>query len=684
MAQDVNSKTEKEIYFEDKVTLIDSSWIKSAFMVNRFDVVNANRINLYFSKADGKYTDSSIGGGIAINPKPQYTRYADPRRKGRGAGREDVSTSNINSNIGMGRYYSDAHDDTAQLLTMTFGVPEFQSMFSFFSRAIDYPSSVKVNQGRTPYLYYGAKFISTTAVFISFPLLSVAIYLGGFMKELVLGASDTRYYTMKPDMMSYWDTVNSLVTYMAVERGIVIPMLMPPKDDTKIGIPVTIDSESLDELRKLAPNIITNNNYINVYAIATKAHRKILNVFKSETEALLKKNTMSKEEFNATVNSEVSDPVVDSNMFENDQKTIMKLDSYHDVPTEEQDTAEVAASSTDPKNINMQGEDGRIDKLPSENDRSYLKDMVEYFETTVKSGGSHAIFRVEYLGSTTDSFSNSLKDIPAKEVLNGLGTRARDIRFSLSGGNVLGDAIDSVRQAATDVITGTLDGLTFGLSNVLIGLLGGGYMEMPQMWADSSANLAKHDYKIVLTSPYGNPISQLMNIDIPLAMILAGALPRQIGKSAYSSPMLCSAFLRGYQDMDLGMITDVSITRGVTNLSHTETGRVLSLEVSFTVTDFSSIVAAPVTSGIFGSFNLSLDDTKPINKFLNTLAGRSFYSSTYLKPRAMMRISRAAMDLQGYTPSARIGLMGAESIIGRVGMAFVKDINLINLEGQNK
>src|SRR5690606_182455 len=106
-------------------TVLDRDWMKRSFMVSdAYLDEKVDRQNRYLSSADLKFTDTRLGRNIGVNSRPQFTRYSDIRRKGRVASRTDVSTISTNGNFGMGRYYSEAIDDTAQTIYMRFGVPE--------------------------------------------------------------------------------------------------------------------------------------------------------------------------------------------------------------------------------------------------------------------------------------------------------------------------------------------------------------------------------------------------------------------------------------------------------------------------------------------------------------------------------------------------------------------------------
>jgi hypothetical protein len=99
-------------------------------------------------------------------------------------------------------------------------------------------------------------------------------------------------------------------------------------------------------------------------------------------------------------------------------------------------------------------------------------------------------------------------------------------------------------------------------------------------------------------SPYGNPVSQIINLYIPLAMLLAGALPLAKGRQSYTPPFICEVYDRGRCQSPLAIIDSLSVTRGTGNLGFTNEGRALGIDVTFTVADLSSLVYLPISQGL--------------------------------------------------------------------------------------
>lgn len=292
--------------------------------------------------------------------------------------------------------------------------------------------------------------------------------------------------------------------------------------------------------------------------------------------------------------------------------------------------------------------------------KNYFSQTATTFDSAVRDGGAYAIFNVDYQGSVSESFSNSVSDIQSSGLTKSIAQGARDIRFNLGGG-LLATGVGQVVDAVKNFAMAGLEKVSFGLSNVVASILGGGYADLPKKWDDSDFSFPQLTYTMTLVSPYGNPISQMQNIYIPLAMILAGALPLQAGKSSYTSPFLCSVFNKGVQDVRLGMITSVNITRGVTNLPFSRTKRMLSCEVSFTVTDLSTRLVAPINSSPWKTlFSLNWDDDTPTGIYLATLASRDLFTNKYMASRTKLKIARLAMAFSQAVSPASAGFRAGQ------------------------
>jgi len=289
------------------------------------------------------------------------------------------------------------------------------------------------------------------------------------------------------------------------------------------------------------------------------------------------------------------------------------------------------------------------------------------FDASLRGGGAYAVFGVDYTGSVSESISSTTSAIETGGMVKNLSKKAKDVKFNLAGGNILPGA-DIIANGVKDLAAGALDSVTFGLSSVIQTLTGGGYINIPDKWHDSSVKLAEHTFKMKLISPYGNTFSQLQNIYIPLSMILAGALPISVGKSSYTSPFLCSLFGRGIQNTKLGIITSVSITRGTSNLGFNKSRRPLAIDVSFTVTDLSPVLNVPIPKGVFAEvFSASFEDNSPMARYVAVLGGRNILDERYSTRKIALRTSRRLMSYSQLFSGSKLGMMAGSTLENVLG-----------------
>lgn len=679
---------DKNIANQNGFSVLDKDWAAIRFMVpdSALEEIDAN--NRYWSSAYDKFTDTSMGGNIGVNVRPQFTPYCDIHIPGRRSTTTSVTVNDRKGNFGMGRYYSEAIDDNEQTIFFEFGVPKFNSMFDFFTRAVDYRDSVLANTGRKPYGYEAGKLVGNVVMLAAFPLITIAIWGLKTAVHLIAGNQAFDYYYLEPTMHTYWATVNTLVTQLSTEIGILVPELMD-KDTyaNKIGANIKLNRTDMKDLQKLLPGIIGDDNYIDVFAIATKAQAmantqmiKDYERYKDDKSTAsdfvgyvkTKKTILEKDAAGSTVADTLNTSVMFSKYLE---KTVKKKDSYYnDADPETKPTSKEKIAGDPVANNKKKLNKEYFQKQPDgtyntdKETTNSLKKFATALDSTVRDGSLHAVFRVEYTGSVTESFQNNIGEIEANGKMKSLAKGARDLKFSMSGGNVVGDVVKEAGGVIKDVVMGGLDSVTYGLTNVIQTMTGGGYIDIPKKWDDSSISLPQITYTAKLISPYGNPYSRLQNIYIPLCMLLAGTLPLSTGKSSYTSPFLCSLTSRGLQTIKKGMITSLTVTRGTSNLGFDQNRNALAIDVSFTVTDFSNIMAAPVNSSIFDTvFNTPFDDTSPISNYLSVVGSRSLLANKYLMPKVKLRYSRWKMAVdQAISPSS-MGMRVGESLNGILG-----------------
>jgi len=268
---------------------------------------------------------------------------------------------------------------------------------------------------------------------------------------------------------------------------------------------------------------------------------------------------------------------------------------------------------------------------------------------------------LSYTGSVSESFSNSVGTIGTMDTINSVASTARNMKFNLSGGNIAGETVKDILSAGKNVLSGALDSVTFGLSNVIQTLTGNSFVDIPKKWESSDMSLPSITYTMQLRRTYNTPLSAIRDELIPFAMMLNAVLPMATGRASHTSPYLCELFCKGVQHIKLGMVTSVTMTRATGNLGFDKLKRPLGIDISFTVTDLSTIMTAPVNNSIFDIFNVAMEDDTPLNRYLSVVASRDLLTSKYMIPKAKLRASRLLMQFdQAISPHAwgmRTGLV---------------------------
>jgi len=691
-----NSESEAKL---DDVTIIDRLWVKSRFMVADDSLKKTDRLTRYASSADSKFTDTTLGGNISINAKPQFTSYCDIRPRNL-LNRNNTSLyGSSNLGIGMGRYYSEAIDDNQHVIFMQFGVPKFNSLTDFFFRAIDYETSVIANTGRSTIAYTIGKIVGGGIMLAAFPLMTLVIWGLKLGAKLLAGHGSFNYYYMEPTMHTYWSTVNQLVSSIAIELGILIPYLTDSKasqeratNKTKVGVPFKISKEQLDQYRNLLPGLINDNNYIDVFAIATRAQTLVNRRNLAELK-ILEDPTLNLNDYNTgVINKKLSDlTFLDrANLFltfEQYIKATVKGGVFGNKGNEAP-PAKASLSNTDGKKTLTPAEKAKLIKDAKDASKrftrdkkgyvnikgdpkrdSYMRKFTSAVDSTVRQGGAFLALSIDYKGSVTETFSNSVGRIDTGEKAKALARKSKNLKFDFAGGNIAGN-MDEVLGYVQQLAAGALDSVSFGLSSVLQTAFGNAYIDLPKKWDDSSAYFPTQTYTVKLISPYGNALSQLQNIYIPLSMILAGTLPLNTGGSSYTSPFLCSVFNKSVQNLKLGMITSCSITRGTSNLGFDKKRRPLAIDVSFTITDFSTMVTSPLNTSIFSDlFSINLDDDTPIGRYITVLGSRDLMTNIYKTQKLKINMSRLSAKANQLVSPSSYGMAAGsvlESALGGV------------------
>lgn len=603
--------------------LKDTEWLRRTFMVPIKEATHEYDIKEVLNGAAFKYTDTTPGGSFAINPPPQFTAFADRPvigklvPKGRYGGE-------------MGRYYSEALDDNGTYVHMRFGVPQFNSLGNFFMNAYSHEASLLARTGRGSSAFYSAG--KTLGFVITLPF--QPIVWANKVYRFLAGKPASRYYYLKPAMPLYWNAVASMVNAIGVNMGQIGRAMSEGESQLRTD-EEKWDGGSMGKYHELLPEVYREDGGIDVYAMATRAQR--MAHIHHERMGNLLSEAGSLEQLGQSIRRYRDEEMPEATGRSLEEATA----SYHAAQANTSAGYLDKSKPEDPSAMNTNEENA----IGNEFEEIAEPTLMDYMEAEGEDGAAFVTFRVNNPGPVSETFSNETEESELSSKINSMSASARSTRFTFAegnlGGNFVADAIQGIAGAVTKFVQGVGDGL--GISGLNI-LAGAAYIDIPKVWSGSTANLPTAEYTIELRSPYGNPMSRLQNLYIPLAMILAGALPLATGKQSYTSPFLCELYSKGRNQTRLGMIESLSITRGVGNLGFNQNKEPLGIDVTFSVIDLSSVMAMPVNTDIkLGEIGANLvgnfDDDNTYTDYMAVLGGLGLVDQIY--PLNKLAIRRA-------------------------------------------
>lgn len=656
----------------------DSDWVRQAFLVPFSAQQDIDQRNRSFSTNRFKFGNTQLGGSLAINPPAQFTPNADPRVPGLFIQLDsDGNPITPNPDHGSyGRYYGEVIEENSRIISMRFGVPTFNSLTTFFTGFYNSDAGVLARTGRGNSLLYNiGKAAGYVVPLFSMPLLLIS--LGGNIIRFLLQKPSSKYYYLKPTMPLYWNAVQSMVNAIAVNKGMV-PRAFSGNNDTVNFLDgrYPFKEADLQNFASKMPDIIYENGQINVYAMATRYQRLSRKLYRYMEETY---------DATATANSGGSgfDDLYDvmTNLaghgfrIDRSQTQSVSFQSYLDKwfdfagshpkasSAPSQNTTTSGASTTTSANTSTADAAAKdsspsvdTELAPSGNDESILAKLSEFLRAELDDGSTFVSFRVDNDGPVHESFSNSVGESEVANKINSMSGQARETNFNFAGGNFSDGAIGKVLGGAVNGIKDVVSGVAAGVGMSGLAALGGSaFVDIPKHWQSSTANLPSMSYSIQLTSPYGNKISQMLNLYVPLCMLLAAALPLSTGKQSYTSPFLVELYDRGRAQTRLGIIDSISITRGTGNLGFSKSGSAMAIDVSFSVLDLSSIMHMPIIQGYNPFTNPTaglFDDDTTFTDYMAVLGSLSLNEQVYSMDRLKLRLTRTMANMNTWFSAA--------------------------------
>lgn len=213
-------------------------------------------------------------------------------------------------------------------------------------------------------------------------------------------------------------------------------------------------------------------------------------------------------------------------------------------------------------------------------------------------------FYVDTDTSISEGFSNSTTQSMLASSVNSVSDMGRELNFlfgyttSATGINALNDAdVQDNIENINDIIGGLLGSGSFldNLSKHLVTVASGGKLIFPEIWNDSTFSRS-YNIELKFISPDPSKFSVYLNVLVPLFHLLGLVAPQtdKTNPNGYVNPFLVRAVYKGFFNVDMGIITDMSITKGA-ECQWTPEGVPTSINVSLTIKDLYSAMSITST-----------------------------------------------------------------------------------------
>lgn len=537
---------------------------------------------VYYSKR--KCRDSSLGGNDAINPLPQFSIDDDISHP--------LYSDATDSNISMGQVYSENYDDLQQILYLGFGIPVFSNVGSFWSTATDIDLANFVNKGSGITVEKIGYLIGSAAIIIiniqTVPYKFVAAMLDSLQQVPI-----SKYYSFSSQMPMYFRFVNTILVMLATNMN-----MMGSSEE----VPTTGSKTSGE----------TSIGLLNEGTSSTNDMSGMSSVFR-ESGLDMARIMLKRFYYENGDRSIYADRWTDPSVFK-----ASNLNNGKGVDSENEDTTQ----STSPQNPN-DTQNSTPDGASSLRNwtMAWFDNFTASFKNAIYDGHLFIGFRIDKGMGGSESFSNTTGESQIAQLANEKFQAGREAVFQTMDGKI-GDGIfaslaEGVISAVKGVVTGIASMVT--LDPLAAAATGSARIDIPEVWMSSSYSRSA-SFTISCLSPYGDFESIFQSEYVPLACILAGALPRGTGHSSHSSPFVCQAYCRGIFASPLCIIESLEVTRGADQFGMTAARLPLKLQMNVTLKDLTPVMYMTM-GGDRGIVNAIMGTDDNFGEYMMTLSG---------------------------------------------------------------
>lgn len=243
-------------------------------------------------------------------------------------------------------------------------------------------------------------------------------------------------------------------------------------------------------------------------------------------------------------------------------------------------------------------------------------------------------FYVDADTSISESFSNSTTQSMLAGTVNSASDMAKELNFLLGYGagtkNIAeavdadGDITQSINNVA-DMATKLLGagGFFSNLGSHLKTVASGGKLVFPEIWSDSSFS-RQFNVRFKFIAPDPSNLSVYMNVLVPLFHLIALVAPQmpENNPNGYINPFLVRAIYKGVFNIDMGIITDMSVTKGA-ECQWTPEGVPTSIDVDIGIKDLYNAMSITSTKNTDWKYD-TLNNTALMDYIAN-LCGINIY-----------------------------------------------------------
>lgn len=515
----------------------------------------------------GLCRDTTLGGNDALNCYYQYNYRDDVSVPFTTT--QKVKTSDGNQ-VRMGRVYAETINAVQSVMYLGFGVPQFNNLSAWAQNFYNPQLGEGVSTGYFGMIASAISEVGDAITFVPRTILRTVRACFGYYQTVANGMLTTpitNFYSFRSMMPAYYAQVQTLLIILGTNMNFK-DSLTQSNPGISADQRAQIYNESDKELgtNSALPEFITKYDFdmINImlrrWGYETE-NMSLIDKFNSR-ESLAKLNALNK---NMKVEGDASN------------KSIKNTQGVTQIVL--------------PKILN-----GLMEPQPWWID-AYLdgyKPTNYGWNASLRKATMFIGFRIERGNNSSESFSNSTQPSSIQQALNSLighNYEAAMMDASNTTGN-LGTALQAVLNnqnfikasfAKLASVAGSPFNSAVGNMATAIGA-GISMADIPEVWSDSSFSTS-YSFNLQLVAPYGDPVTILQTLYIPLACLIAGTAPRATGTASYTSPFLCQAYCRGRFAVSLGMIDSLSIDRGSSSHGWTQNQYPRTLDISFSIKD---------------------------------------------------------------------------------------------------